>query len=487
MDVKPVNFLNSENEKTASGAAPTAAEAGIKPRHPRWKIFFIILILIFAGGCITRAIIGEYAPNEPSAYDPITLKPKKPEGFFQKVKYLVFAKEKTLQGESADRVNILLLGMGGQGHDGPFLTDTNIIVSLKPSTGEIAMISIPRDFGVELNGQGIRKINYANAYGESEESGQGGEYTRQLISDIFDIDVPYYVRVDFQAFVEMIDAVGGIIINIENSFVDHMFPAPNHEYQTVSFEKGTQTLNDDLALKFVRSRHGSNGEGSDFARARRQQLVLSALKNKLFSFSTLANPLRLNTIHKSLEKHLITNLQFSDMVALLKMLKEAKTAAITNFVLDDSENGFLKTTYGPDGAFLLVPKNNDFAEINEAIKNIFDKQPSASEEKTPPEQTLPPMAEANIEIQNGTWSAGLAARLKKRLEDRGFVIANISNTAERPQTISGIYNISGRNFNATEKSLEEELRIPVRKIPPAKIQAASSTDILVVLGEDSAE
>lgn len=474
MQQEPVNFLQQQTEKT-------------KPRRPRWQIFFIALVLIFVSGCVTRAIVGEYAPNDPAAYDPVTLKPREPEGFFQKVKYLVFAKEKTLKGEDDDRINILLLGMGGPGHDGPFLTDTNIIISLKPSTGAIAMISIPRDLGVEIANQGIRKINYANSFGESEASGQGGEFARQLFVDTFDIDIPYYVRVDFHAFAEMIDAVGGVAVNVENSFVDHMFPAPNSEYQTVSFDKGAQTMNGGDALKFVRSRHGSNGEGSDFARARRQQLVLSALKSKVLSFSTLSNPIRLNNIYQSVEKHITTNLQFSDMVTFLKMLRDLKINAISNLVLDDSENGFLKITYGPDGAFLLAPKSDNFDEINEAIKNIFDKQPSANEKKNIPEQTPPPLIGANIEIQNGTWNAGLAARLKKRLEDRGFIITTIGNTTERPQTTSGIYNLSGRELADVEKSLEEELRVPIKKNLPANIQTASSTDILVVLGEDTSE
>lgn len=475
MSQEPVNFLEQQTEK-------------IEPRRPHWRIFLVVLFLIFASGCVTRAIVGEYAPNDPNAYDPVTLKPREPEGFFQKVKYLVLAKEKTLHGENDDRVNILLMGMGGAGHDGPFLTDTNIIISIKPSTGAIAMISIPRDLGVDIANQGVKKINYANAYGESKESGQGGEFARQLFADTFNMDIPYYVRVDFQAFADMIDAVDGVTITVENSFIDQMYPAANYEYQTVNFEKGTQTMNGDTALKFVRSRHGSNGEGSDFARARRQQKVLAALKNKLLSFSTLANPVRINGIYQSVAKHLATNLQFSDMVALLKMVRDLKINTVTNLVLDDSENGFLKVTYGQDGAFLLMPKDGDFDKINEAIKNIFDQQPNVSEKKVIPEQTAPPQfSGANIEIQNGTWSAGLAARMKKRLEDRGFAVETIGNTAQRPQSQSGIYNLSSRDLANLENSLEKELRVPVRKTLPANIQAASSTDILVVLGEDTIE
>jgi hypothetical protein len=250
-------------------------------------------------------------------------------------------------------------------------------------------------------------------------------------------------------------------------------------------------MNGDTALNYVRSRHGSNGEGSDFARARRQQKVLAALKNKLLSFSTLANPIRINNIRKSLEKHLNTNLEFADIITLIKIVKELNISQIHNLVFDDSEKGYLKSAYGQDGAYLLLPKTGNFEEVNGAIKNIFDvKTENNNAEKSivAPAQTPPPTPTGNIEIQNGTWSAGLAARMKKRLEDRHFIVETIGNTLERPQTKSGIYNVSGRDLEILEKSLEEELHIPVMKSKPASgITIASSTDILVILGEDTAE
>jgi len=473
---RPVNFLEQHTEK-------------VKPPTPRWLVFLMILGLIFIGGCVTRAIIGGYAPNEPGAYDPETLKPKKPEGFFQTMKYLVLPAGKELKGQSQDRINILLLGMGGAGHEGPYLTDTIIITSLKPSTGQIAMISIPRDLAVKLPGQGLKKINNANAYGESQEAGSGGAFATKIINNTFDLDLIYYLRVDFAAFAEIIDAIGGVTVNVEHSFVDHTYPAPNYEYQTVSFTQGTQTMDGETALKFVRSRHGNNGEGSDFARARRQQKVLAALKNKLLSFATLANPVRINNILNSLEKHLTTNLEFSGIISLVKMVRDLKINSVINLVLDDSPTGFLVSTTGADGAFLLVPKTKNFDDINEAIKNVFNNQPSQPTPDTEvlPAQAPPTLPTATIEIQNGTWSAGLAARMKKRLEDRGFLVETIGNTQTRPLPQSGIYNLSGHDLITLENSLKEELRIPVRQNLPADIQTASSTDILVILGEDISE
>lgn len=479
MEYQPLNFLGQQTEL-------------VKPKKPRWLIFLIILILIFIGGCLTKNLLSENAPNNPEAYDPITLKPKKPEGFFQKMKYLVFNQDKELLGQNKDRINILLLGMGGAGHDGPYLTDTNIIVSLKPSNGQIAMISIPRDLGVEIPKQGIKKINYVNSFGETTEPGTGGEFARKIFSETFDLDIPYYVRIDFKAFGEIIDAVGGVTIDVENSFVDHMYPAPNNDYQTVNFEKGIQTMDGETALKYARSRHGSGVEGSDFARARRQQKILLALKEKMLSFSTLSNPLKINSIIKSLENHLTTNLEFSDIISLVKLARELNFSQISNLVFDDSETGYLKSTFGVDGAFLLVPKTGNFDNINNAIENIFSPEKNIVKTITDntPKQILPnetkTSSTVSVEIQNGTWNAGLAARMKKRLEDKGFSIETIGNTSVRPQAYSGIFNLNNQD-NELTKSLSQELHLPIKQQPPLGAQASTGTDILILLGEDNIE
>jgi LCP family protein required for cell wall assembly len=242
----------------------------------RWVIFFIL-----AAAILGIIFFKNYlAARSAMPYDPSILKPKKI-GFLQSVKNFIFHSDNVMIGQTDDRINILLLGIGGSGHDGPYLSDTNIIMSIKPSTKEVAMISIPRDLAVKINNYGVRKINNANAFGELEQSGNGAEYARKVFEETFNISIPYYARVDFEAFKEIIDNVGGITVNVERSFTDLSYPGPNDSYQTISFQAGEQEMNGEQALIFSRSRHGSNGEGSDFARARRQQLMLSAFKKKL--------------------------------------------------------------------------------------------------------------------------------------------------------------------------------------------------------------
>lgn len=469
LERQPVNFLHQQTEK-------------IKPQKPRWLIFLIILGILFIGGCIAKNIIGEYAPNDPEAYDPNTLEAKRPEGFFKKISSLVFTKENELEGQTDDRINILALGMGGLGHDGPYLTDTNMIISIKPSTGQIAMISIPRDLQVDIPGYGYNKINFANSFGETKNAGQGAEFAAKVIEKTFDLKINYYVRLDFKAFEEMIDEVGGITVNVENSFVDQMYPAANSEYQTVQFTKGIQTMNGDLALKFARSRHGNNSEGSDFARAKRQQKIILALKEKVLSFSTLVNPIKINNIKNTLEKHISTNMEFSDIMAFLKMVKELDTQNIIHLVFDDSPNGFLKNGYTAEGAFILEPVTGNFDKINETIKNVFEAvQPI---QDNTPAQEKPEMTTANVEIQNGTWVAGMAARMEKRLIDKNFIINQIGNTVERPVDKSGIYQITDKEISDTVNSLSNETHIPIKEKLPEGVQVASTTDILILIGTD---
>ena len=236
--------------------------------------------------------------------------------------------------------------------------------------------------------------------------------TQKVFEQAFGMSIPYYVRVDFTAFKELVDAIGGITINVQRSFVDTAYPGPNDSFQTVSFEAGLQQINGERALIFARSRHGSNGEGSDFARAKRQQLVLAAFKKKILSAGTYLNPITLQKIFTSLSQHIITNFDFGQTMYLVSLAKEINSDEIKTLVIDDSPNGFLKSIIGEDGAYLLVPKSGNFSEINSAINNIFEAPGTVTvytPEQNKPAPTIAIVPSVKIEIQNGTWQPGLAA------------------------------------------------------------------------------
>lgn len=242
------------------------------------------------------------------------------------------------------------------------------------------------------------------------------------------------------------------------------------------------------ALQFVRSRHGTNGEGSDFARSKRQLKVLLALKEKLLSFKTLTNPLRMTAIMGTLESHITTNVALSDMVTLAKLAREFNTDEIITLTLENGPNGLLQSGTGQNGAYILSPKTGNFRQIRNAIDNIFEDTELASiETNTTPTQVAPPEHTAAIQLLNGTWKVGLASRTKQRLIDKKFTVASIGNTSERPLPKSGIYAPASLQYQDTITALEQTLDIPSFSYYPPGMSPTAGADVIVILGEDYSE
>jgi LCP family protein required for cell wall assembly len=491
---QPINLLEPQNLELD------------EPKPKRSKLFWLFFILVgilFIVGCnVYRDYSLAKWPNEPESYDLKTLQPKNT-GNLQTVKNFIFHSDNILEGQKDDRINILLLGIGGPGHDGPYLSDTNIILSIKPSTNEVAMISVPRDLGVTIGEHGVRKINSADSFGEAQAPGSGGEYARQIFAKTFGIDIPYYARVDFQAFQELVDEVGGVTVNVPRAFVDYEFPGPNFSYRTLSFDAGMQVMDGQRALDFARSRHGNNGEGSDFARSRRQQLMISALKEKLLSVGTYTNPVRIQSILQSLSNHITTNLNFGQMMYLASLAKDADKN-LKMLVLDNSETGFLKSYIADSGAYILAPRTGNFDDINLAVENVFDstKTKVAQNLSTENKSIFP---SGKIQILNGTWRAGLAAKYQLGLQEKGFSTLPAANSPKRPIDVTTIYIVNSKISNDIVVALQKEIEAKVEKGLPAWMQegnlATNSTteqtnpnlkfnteaDILIILGSDLSE
>lgn len=479
MNHQPINFLP---ENTPPPSPPK-----------RRLVFFITVLSLFFLAILWIGYIfaSPLTSSDPLAYDPITLEPKKPQGVFNKIRHFVFPKDYQLKGEKEDRINILLLGQGGPGHDGPYLTDTILLVSIEPETKKVAFVSIPRDLAVPIPGDGMRKINHANSFGEEKGENMGPAYVSKVLTDLFGVDIHYYVRVDFKAFEEIIDDVGGVTVQVDRSFVDTEYPTEDDRYQTISFKQGRQTLDGKTALTFVRSRHGNNGEGSDFARSKRQQKVILALKEKILSAQTLLNPVKLNGIVTSLNRNVLTNMDFADIMAFAKLSKELQTENLNVLTLDNSANGYLMNGKGRDGDILL-PRSGDFKEIKKAIQDIFllspTQTPAIPQENTSTTTIAPVEVEEktipNVEVQNGTWQVGLAAQIKKQLEDKKIHVETVGNTNTRPQPTSGIYAITVLKDKSILSELQKELNIPVKEKPPRGEYATTTSDILIIIGED---
>lgn len=420
------------------------AAANQAPRKRRWgRFLFKTSVFLFIFAALGLAAFSKLDPKNGSD------KAGGVAGWFDnfslvgQLTRLAVSSDRQLKGEERDRINILLLGVGGKNHDGGWLTDTIMLVSLQPSTKRVAMISIPRDLTVPIENMGWRKINAIGAFAEKDNPGSGGLAASQAISELFKVPIDYYLRVDFEGFSKVVDELGGIDVQVENQLDDYMYPILGQEdnpsyyarYEHLSVKPGLQHMDGALALKFARSRHGVNGEGSDFARAKRQQLVIEAVKDKLFSASNLFKPSLLAGLINTYQEHVATNFQTWEMIKLWDLFKDVKKEQIANKVLDNSPDGLLTDSRGADGAYILVPRAGDFSQIQYLIGNIFADAPTEAKAKVVEEEVA-------IEIRNGTWINGLASKVSTDLEKYGFDVLSVGNASQRNYQRSVIYDLT---------------------------------------------
>ncbi len=272
-------------------------------------------------------------------------------------------------------------------------TDSMIVASYNHETNEVIMISVPRDFYVKVpNENWYTKINGIYQHGENNKVG-GMNLLKTVLQEVTGYEIQYYAMVDLQGFVKIVDTVGGVTVNVENSFIDYRYPregSTGSVYETVSFEKGVQKMNGATALKYSRSRQSINPlEGSDFARARRQQNVIVALKDKILSSDTLLNPSKvleiLNAVEKNVKLSEFTSEDIQALVNLAQRQKENK-AIISSFVLDPSiANSSLVTANGFNvgNLYVIGPKAglNNYTNIKKyfaaASKNptLYSEEP----------------------------------------------------------------------------------------------------------------
>ena len=470
--VEPKRERRSPEEQT-DGRLPLRRPPIIeKPRLPKKHsgVFFLIIGLILLGYLSWRVL-----SVTPSGLT--TNNGNKQEFSFWKslsllTKFKLGVNERVpLKGEDQDRINFVLLGMGGPNHDGANLTDTIIVGSFKPSTKRLVLMSLPRDLSVPIAGYGWRKINSANALAEAKEPGSGGQATADLIGEILEIPIHYYFRVDFAGFVKIIDDLGGIEVEVDNTLDDYSYPIMGEEenpdyysrFEHLHIDAGRQTMDGELALKYARSRHGVGAEGSDFARSKRQQKILAAIKEKLFDTNNLFKPKLIMNIISDAENHVSTNLTPEELVSAWQLAKDMKAENIINLSLDNSPTGLLYDQKGADGAYLLVPRAGDFREIiaqfNEALlaspveeatvspttdNNISESSEIVATSPTPTidPADLPAKANAKLDIRNSTAVNGLAARTRTKLQKYGFTMVNVSNTSHKNIPTTTIYDLT---------------------------------------------
>jgi len=306
---------------------------------------------------------------------------------------------------TSGRTNILILGIDKrssvpytvESKDGlvkhvGFLADTIILLSINRNTKEATLISIPRDLWVKISGwDNVRtqegKINSSYSLGERFDYPGGGlALVKQVTSENLGVPVHYGLRIDFSGFRKMIDTLGRIDVNVDNSFDDYNYPIEGKEdddcggdpefrcrFERIRFEKGLNNMNGETALKFVRSRTGTNNEGSDFARATRQQKVIIAIRDKALSKETVFDPGKVAKLISDFGETIESDINVSALPALFNLSKEISFERIKTFVLDNSSDGVLTNPPKEDyqGLYVLIPKDRDWNKLRAFVKGLL--------------------------------------------------------------------------------------------------------------------
>ncbi len=302
----------------------------------------------------------------------VDVKPNDLLSFFNKT-------DETLLSQSG-RTNFLVLGVRGEGGDSPDLTDTIILMSYDQNKKDLTQISVPRDLWVPS----IRdRINTAYHYGEQASPSGGIQLAEASILEVLGQPINYTVVVNFNLFRNIIDLVGGISVNVSPGFTDTEFPIPGKEnampisarFETITFNEGVNNFNGETALKFVRSRHANGDEGTDFARARRQQQVISAIKDKIFTTDFLLNTSNIDKLIDVVGQNLKTNIDPALYPALGRVGLDQSGKNIKNIYLSTmpDSDGVAILQNPPvkdyDNKWVLIPQDRNYKALKQYIEN----------------------------------------------------------------------------------------------------------------------
>jgi polyisoprenyl-teichoic acid--peptidoglycan teichoic acid transferase len=276
-----------------------------------------------------------------------------------------------VKGFKDGRINILLIGMRGQNiPGGSLLADTIMVVSANIRENKVAMISIPRDLYTEIPGKNYsRKINEANVIGEEAGKGKGIELMKETVENVTGLPIHYAVSANFDALRDTVDVLGGINIYLEKPFYEgKQFVEGGECGGEFSLPAGDVELNGEKALCYTRARFAT----SDFDRAKRQQEVLLAIKEKALSVGTLSDFSKMNNFITVIGDNIRTNMQSWEMQKLFSILRGLDNSEIYRKVFSTAEDGLLYSTN--NGSYILLPVGENYEKIHQACANIFEEE-----------------------------------------------------------------------------------------------------------------
>jgi len=391
-----------------------------------------------------------------------------------------------LNGEGDGRVNILMIGKGGPGETAPDLTDTLLLASIDPVANEAALVSVPRDLYVQSDNGYSSKINavYSNAKqarlsnGDDTDSDKesaevsGLNAIKDTVSDVLGVPVHYYVMVDFKAFEDAINTVGGLTIDVKEPLYD----------QTVAWlldgnplvaDKGLQTMDGKRALLYVRSRKGS--ARGDFDRTERQREIIVALQQEILSADTYSNPFKVVELLNTFGDRVRTDLNGLDEIKrLYEIGQKIGPDKIGSVGLADPPNILVTTDFIGDQS-VVVPTAGlyQYDEIQSYIRNNLRDAFLKSED-------------ARVIILNGTTIAGLAGATSDELKSYGYNVIGVDNAPTQDYVQNQIIDLTNGDLRYTKSYMERRLGLKSTTVAPPRIPDITEADFVIILGTDEA-
>lgn len=373
--------------------------------------------------------------------------------------------------QTDQRTNILLLGKGGANHSGGQLTDTMLLLSIHNPDKKVAIISVPRDLQVTIPGHGVGKLNeaYANGFNDQKDQNKkdqsGADLTSKVFETVTGVPIHYHVTADFSGFKDLVDALGGVKVNVEKDLYDPYYPKDSFDkngnfvesdaYQTVNIKAGVQMMDGSTALKYARSRETS----SDFDRSARQQNLILAVKDKALSLGVLANPVKVTEMLNALGNHIKTDLTLPEIKELLDIVKNIDKSKVINEVIDNNpKDGLLVST--DQGGYYLLPKAGNFSQVQKTVKGIFDTTSTS----------VP-----DIEVYNASGVAGAGTKFAGLLKADGLTITKI-------ETNPKVQNKSEIVDSSANQAILSKIKALLKS--PTLTASTDKTVIKVILGLD---
>ncbi|MCL4465918.1 MAG: LCP family protein [Chloroflexi bacterium] len=386
---------------------------------------------------------------------------------------------------SDPRYAFLLMGYGGGGHEGAYLSDSMMVVIVDPSQKTLTMLSLPRDIWAPLVFDGktavYNKLNTAYAFARDSSlyrnrlarySGKNGagRFATDTVSRLLGIPIANYLALDFQGFREMIDAVGGIDVAVPASF-SARYPANDDptidsSWITVRFTKGTEHMSGERAIRFARARETLDNvaEGSDFARSRRQRLIMEAFKNKVMTAGGLLAVPKLLGIAS---QHVDTDYSLPDAAQFARLALEWKDMRIYQTAL--TLGNYLQEATGPQGAYILVPDEPDlsWSRVRAFAQRLWQNPAGGIA-----------MAANKITVENTSGVSGMATQVTDLLYQMGYQV-NAPASGEEMQQDWRLLDGSGGEGKALAPLLEKDLN---RKIDVVAGPDGDPTGVVLMVG-----